>query len=112
MIRTRVGPDYLSGGVVIAITQHEEGGHGRHILHLGPHRERQWEPTSPGVLTEPTLVLDDDEAMSLMNALVSHYQGVDDQRALRKDYDDERARVDKLTDAVISIAQKAIGGCS
>jgi len=54
-----VGPDHLSGGVIVAITQLEEG--------------------------------------------------VDDQRALRKDYDDERRRVDKLTDALVGIAQKATG---
>ncbi|HZP14627.1 MAG TPA: hypothetical protein VFA96_02305, partial [Nocardioides sp.] len=99
----------LSGGVIVAITQLEEGGHGRHILCVGPGRERRWEPLTPGAFAEPTLALDDEEAVLLMNALVSHYQGVDDQRALRKDYDDERRRVDKLTDALVGIAQKATG---
>jgi hypothetical protein len=110
MIRVRVGPDHLSGGVIVAITQQEENGHGRDILHVGPGRERRWEPLTPGAFAEPTLAFDDDEAVLLMNALVSHYQGVDDQRALRKDYDHERGRVDRLTDALVGIAQKAAGG--
>jgi hypothetical protein len=106
VIRVRVGDDYLGGGVAVAVTQQDQDGTGKRFLRIGPDGWREWVQLNPGESIQPTFLLDDEVAMSLMNALVSHYQGVDDQRALRKDYDDERARVDKLTNAVIDIAQK------
>lgn len=44
----------------------------------------------------------DDQARSLLAALLRHYNGADDARMLRKDYDAERARVDKLIDGLMS----------
>lgn len=49
----------------------------------------------------PTLLLSDDMGRALLDALSAHYGGHSDVRSLRKDYDAERKRVDKLTDAVI-----------
>lgn len=110
MIRVRVGEGRLAGDVAVVITRVVEGEPGRQLLRLGPGWERSWEWHTPGAAAEPTLILDDEEAMALMNALASHYQGFDDQRALRKDYDHERGRVDRLTDALVGIVQKATGG--
>jgi len=62
-----------------------------------------WEALDPDVVTAPTLTLGHDEAIALMGALHTHYQGVDDQRMLRKDYDAERGRVDKMIGALIEI---------
>lgn len=53
------------------------------------------------------LQLDDDSARAVYEALAEHYgHGTNDVRALRRDHDAERARVDKLTDAVIAIASR------
>jgi len=49
------------------------------------------------VVTKPTLTLTDDMARALMEELTRHYHGADDSRALRRDYDAERKRVDDLT---------------
>lgn len=57
------------------------------------------------VAEDRTLHLNEDMARSLLAALLKHYNGADDARMLRKDYDAERARVDKLTDAVMVIAR-------
>lgn len=57
--------------------------------------------------SEPTITLLEAEARALLSALLRHFEGGDDMRALRKDYDAERGRVDKLTDAVIHFAKAA-----
>jgi hypothetical protein len=44
------------------------------------------------------LHLRDDEARALLAALQQHYSGAEDTRALRRDYDAERKRVDLLID--------------
>lgn len=46
----------------------------------------------------PTISLRDDEAHALLEELLRHYQGSENTRQLRKDYEAERARVDKLID--------------
>ena len=53
----------------------------------------------------PTLHLGDDEARALLEALVRHYNGAEDTRALRRDYDAERMRVDTLTSALMNVTQ-------
>lgn len=108
----------VSFGLDIAIVRHFEGDgvpmpEARQIMRLEPVvRDDQsymittWEPIIPGEPMQPTLRLADDEAVALMTALVAQYQGVDDQRMLRRDYDAERGRVDKLVDALVGIAQQ------
>jgi hypothetical protein len=46
----------------------------------------------------PSFSLDEDEARALLQALVRHFDGGEDTRSLRKDYDAERKRVDLLID--------------
>lgn len=53
-------------------------------------------PSEPGIQTEPALKLDDDLARALLDALAAHYGGTSDTRQLRRDYEAERARVDRL----------------
>jgi len=49
-----------------------------------------------GMIEDPTLRLDDSSARALLDALAHHYEGAEDTRALRRDYDGERKRVDAL----------------
>ena len=56
---------------------------------------------------KPTFTLTDGEARALLEALTRHYHGSEDTRALRRDYDDERKRVDRLADALVVIARQA-----
>lgn len=61
--------------------------------------------------TEPVpLVIDIEVARALLDALARHFGGTGDTRQLRKDYDHERSRVDKLTDAVIRGFDRSAGG--
>jgi hypothetical protein len=53
----------------------------------------------------PTIVLPEDSGRALLDALVRHYQGAEDTRQLRRDYDNERMRVDNLTNALVDIAR-------
>lgn len=56
----------------------------------------------------PSIAISDDEARELYAALGRFYgpDGHDNTRALRKDYNDERARVDRLQDALVGIAAR------
>jgi hypothetical protein len=47
---------------------------------------------------KPSFCLREDEARALLQSLIRHFDGGEDTRSLRKDYDAERARVDKLID--------------
>lgn len=103
---------FSSGGGSIAVDivreiPHEDGVRPRRwVLALGPNGATEgWSEITDYVEIKPTLILGPDESAALCIALNNHYQGVDDQRALRKDYDAERGRVDKLTDTVIDLAR-------
>lgn len=61
------------------------------------------------ITTPPWLRLPEDVAHALLDALAAHFAGASDTRQLRRDYDAERARTDKLTDAVIRIAVSQTG---
>lgn len=104
-IRVQVSEDYMRFGVAVFISQRDDDGRRTAVLHFNGAIPSWDEPGERGAPTEPTLSLDHEEANALLAALANHYQGVDDQRALRKDYTDERGRVDKLIDVVSSVAQ-------
>lgn len=52
----------------------------------------------------PSIKINNDFARALLDALMRHYQGASDTRALRSDYAHERGRVDKLLDVISTIA--------
>ena len=60
----------------------------------------------PGELfpDEYVLRLTGDEARALLESLIRYFHGAEDTRALRKDYDHEKQRVDKLIDSMIARA--------
>ncbi|HMM95287.1 hypothetical protein [Phycicoccus sp.] len=54
------------------------------------------------------LHMPEEAARALYEALAERFGGTGhDTRALRRDYDDERKRVDKLTDALVGIAARS-----
>jgi hypothetical protein len=63
-------------------------------------------PEAAAAPETPTLNLSDDMARAMLDALSAHYGGHSDTRTLRRDYDDERKRVDRLTDAIIQVANR------
>lgn len=49
---------------------------------------------------DPTFELPWDTGRALLDALTQHYRGAEDTRALRRDYEAERKRVDTLTQTI------------
>lgn len=96
--------NFQSFSVDIYISRKIEGE--RSIFRMGLNGQAYgWQPIEPMVAsTEPTIRLPLDLGQYVLESLVRHYNGAEDTRALRKDYDDERKRVDRLTAAVIAIA--------
>lgn len=68
----------------------------------------RWEdlPEQPPRDLTPTLQIGDSEARALLEALTRHYGGAEDTRALRRDYDAERTRVDTLTAALVDVTRR------
>src|SRR6266851_2557313 len=56
---------------------------------------------------EPSLRMDSDMARALLEELTRHFHGADDTRQLRLDYNAERARVDRLTSDIASLAAQS-----
>lgn len=68
----------------------------------------RWDPVEqPGVRIDPTMRIGDEEARALLDALTRHFHGAEDTRALRRDYDAERKRVDGLI-AVVAASNAAL----
>jgi hypothetical protein len=67
-----------------------------------------YDPVDLGVEVHPTIRLEDGMARALLDALLRYYQGSGDYHTLRKDYLDERARVDRLTNTLASAVGKLI----
>lgn len=109
MIRAHLSTAWGAGFTLhVSIVQHDGEGPtapARRILHYEGRDDgrlwQRWDEIDANENPEPTLTLDHGVAIALMQALNTHFSGVDDQRMLRKDYTDERARVDRLTDALI-----------
>jgi hypothetical protein len=121
VIRAYVHEAFVTSPDTVAISLireiDEPGYHERHILHLhggedGRFVSRSWDLFEPGGLdpVAPTLTLGREEAHVLANALISHFQGVDDQRLLRRDYDAERKRVDGLIDVLAEVVRGSSRG--
>ncbi|SRR6266851_2200665 len=108
MIRVHISGDFMIGGISVGIM--ETGGNGPRVICrvndqgvIMPN-EVLAPGTGPAV---PTFALPDDMARALLEELTRWYHAAEDTRALRKDYDDERRRVDRLTEAVIGIAWRS-----
>ncbi len=112
MIRAIARPDYKTFGVEITLVkQYTEDSSPVEVLHLeagsdGTVTDGKWEKHHPGAEVTPTLILDDDLARPLLDALNQHYHGVDDARALRRDLDGERQRTDTLIGLLGAVAGK------
>jgi hypothetical protein len=106
---------YFAGdAIAVRILLKREGETTRYLKVSGSPFTRGWEdlPDDYVLLAadEPsvTMVLPNDAARALLEALLRHYQGASDMHTVRADLLHERGRVDKLTDAVIRIASRGI----
>ena len=102
-IRAYVSDDSFGGFTVRIALVIEQENEQPMLIRLGDGLIGAVEAIEPGTILEPTLTLPADHARALLDGLTRHYRGAEDTRALRRDYDAERARVDKLTGALIAI---------
>ncbi|HEY5835002.1 hypothetical protein [Streptomyces sp.] len=75
------------------------------IEHTDGVSTHRWVPYDQGITPAPTLVLPADSGRALLDALTRHYNGAEDTRALRRDYDAERKRVDEQAKVIADIAR-------
>jgi hypothetical protein len=61
----------------------------------------RYEEAPDGIEVDPTFSLDEDAARALLDALAAYFGGTGAVQTLRRDYDAERARVDRLIDKLL-----------
>jgi hypothetical protein len=105
-LRAHVQIDYLSFGIAITIVNTGDADRAAIYGVDADGRIRpQWSSHDERTVTaNPTIRIDEDAARVLMDALLDHFRGGSDGRELRKDFEREQGRVDKLTDALIVAA--------
>jgi hypothetical protein len=89
MIEALIGDDWMRSGIKV-VWRRENG----NSVVFSNGRERSLNPAPNTEVPIEPLVLDNDEARALLTALLRHYDGGEDTRSLRRDYDAERKRVD------------------
>lgn len=109
MIRAYAAPDNWGMGVSIGLVLEMEDQPKRVARLILDGRALSWETIEEGTVTEPTLVIGDEIARALLDTLTRYYHGAEDTRALRRDYDAERKRVDSLIEHVTAIARTLAG---
>lgn len=110
MIQVHVQQHIVSDCLDVFVVRRADGM--RAVLHMREDSTRfEWTdigppdaPISDSVL-EPTFVLPFDSGRALLEALTRHYNGAEDTRALRRDYDAERKRVDEQAKVLADIAR-------
>lgn len=114
MIRAYVYDSYPMGGFSVGISLVMLPPEGSpdvrpRVLRLGASGNAStsaWDEVPPDLLLgDPTMTLDGEAARALLDGLTRHFQGAEDTRALRRDYDAERKRVDDLTGHLAAIAR-------
>jgi hypothetical protein len=110
VIQVYIGERFFRDSLDIYIIRKFDGDP-RYILRPeGDEFGRRWEPLPDGAAAsdqedKPSFCLPFEVGQSLLDALVRHYQGAEDTRALRRDYDAERKRVDEHTKTLSDIAR-------
>lgn len=110
MIQVYIGESFYRNGLDVYVIRRIDGDP-RYILRVGEDQFGQcWEPIPEGAPTtneaeKPTFCIPAEAGHALLNALVRHYQGAEDTRALRRDYDAERKRVDHHVEVIADIAR-------
>jgi hypothetical protein len=113
MIRAYVHEDIIGLNIAVSLVMHPEPGcidMKPRVLHFGDGGNswaRSWdEVPEDGSLDRPTFRLDHEQARAVLDALTVLFQGAEDTRALRRDYDAERKRVDQLAGTLSTLALK------
>lgn len=109
MIRVHLQQHFVSDCLEVFIINQADGL--RRVLHLENATDLRWDEVGPpgaaihDSILEPTFVLPFDSGRALLEELTRHYNGAEDTRQLRKDYDAERKRVDEQGKIIADIAR-------
>lgn len=106
MFKARIADHFAADGCAIWLyTEWEKGK--RSVMHFSADGVNgvAWQDAEATAEIPPTMRLPDDAARALLDALLRHYQGASDMHTVRADLLHERGRADKLTDALIRIAE-------
>lgn len=112
-IRAHIAQRFWADVVEVFIVDHQKDRN--RVLYMDNNDNNysvRWEEHEDGVATsdvKPSLILPYDSGRALLTALVEYYQGTEDTRALRHDYDAERKRVDEQTKVIADIARMLAG---
>lgn len=98
---------FATDGIGIAIVNRHSQEE-RSILRFDQEGWGRWESVEPLVNTKPTIVLNNDVARALLDALMRHYQGASDMHTVRSDLLHERARVDGLIKVIGDSLHKSL----
>lgn len=97
----RIQPEWHSRSVEVIVAR--RGEHGATVLLPGDATHfDNWVDVPEGSAAPASYHFSDEVAKALLDALLDHFRGGHDARDLRKDYDSERARVDKMIEALIA----------
>jgi hypothetical protein len=106
MIKAHIHEPFTGfGNLHIVIARHTDD-HTARILHWDENGASSWDAYDDSLgAPEPTMALRYDEAMALLNALTTHFQGAADTRQLRLDLEKERQRVDAQTAVIADVVR-------
>jgi hypothetical protein len=110
VIQVYISESFYRDSLDIYIIRKTEGDP-RYILRVSDDRWGQgWEQLPEGAALadeqdKPTFCIPFEVGHALLEALVRHYQGAEDTRQLRKDYEAERKRVDHHAEVIADIAR-------
>jgi hypothetical protein len=108
VIHVHVTDNHFAQGVRVFVIN-DLGDEKRILRNPGQIGFDSWETFQPNTEVEPTFALRDEESRALLEALVRHYQGAEDTRALRKDYDAALKRAD-AKDALVADVLRTLAG--
>lgn len=104
--------DLLAGGLAVAIVDHFNGTQGPGRIFRPGELGGSWEDFDPIDVFDPvapSFKLPMEAGRALLDALAHHYQGHEDTRRLRADYDAERKRVDEQAKLIADVLRSVTG---
>lgn len=107
MIEAYLNHGYMADTVRVFLVRRTD--YDKHVLHYDQEGRRlSWDDVGEEHTADtpaPTIELPGEAARALLESLVHFYQGAEDTRALRRDYEAERKRVDTQAQIIADIAQ-------
>ena len=101
-IRAFVKTDFARHGIAVSVVENRADGYAAMLVPGDETSFDTWKKLDPAVIVDgASYRFGEDVALALLDGLLEHFRGGHDARELRKDYDAERARVDKLIEALI-----------